>query len=46
MHNKNYAKKQSSKPIIFEAPKDRYIIDLSDIPYFIDINNQKNIYLT
>ena len=39
--NKNFARKQPTKPIIFDAPKDRYILDLSDIPYFIDINNQK-----
>ena len=44
--NKNFARKQLTKPIIFDASKDRYILDLSDMPYFIDINNQKNIYLT
>lgn len=43
--NKNLAKIECFKPIIFNSPRDRYILDLSQIPYFIDVNtNKKNFF--
>ena len=38
--NKNFFKRPPSKVIIFEKPKDRYLIDLTEIPFEIskDLN--------
>lgn len=43
--NKNYAKREASKPIIFNNPRDRYTLDLSELPYFIDSNDNKKYAL-
>ena len=35
--NFKFYKRENCKSIIFDFPKDRYIIDLTDLPYYIDI---------
>ena len=35
--NKNFAKKVKAKTIIFDYPKDRYVLDITDLPFYIDI---------
>ena len=32
-------------PIIFNNPRDRYVVDISDLPYFIDVNDNKKYIL-
>ena len=40
--NSNYYKRPPSKSIIFDAPKDRYVLDITELPInFDNINNNK-----
>lgn len=40
--NSNYYKRPPSKSIIFDAPKDRYVLDITELPNnFDNINNNK-----
>ena len=42
--NINFYKRESCKTIIFDYPKDRYVLDLTDLPFYIDIQDE-NKYL-
>ena len=38
--NINFYKRESCKTIIFDYPKDRYVLDLTDLPLYIDIQDE------
>lgn len=37
--NIKFYKRESCKTIIFDNPKDRYVLDLTDLPYYIDTDD-------
>lgn len=37
--NKNYVERKNSGTIIFNYPRDRYVLDLTGLPFYIDIND-------
>ena len=41
--NANFYKKEASKTIIFDYKRDRYVLDLTDLPFNIDIHGHINI---
>ena len=38
--NANFYKRESSKTIIFDYPRDRYVLDITDLPFYIDIQDE------
>ena len=38
--NSNFYKREPSKTIVFDYPRDRYVLDLTDLPVNIDIKDQ------
>ena len=40
-----FYKRENSKTIIFDFHKDRYVLDFTDLPFYIDIQDEYNYLL-